>query len=566
VVALAVSADATSTLVPLKRLPPIGVNPWKAAPLHKKNGFLHVFSRMQSSIDGMLSAAPPQGDKPRHGAQMQRATAAGASGDALDGEDSKQEWGEVQSLRKKQLPPIRAAPGTVSRNSNASALPQTKPAPSQDSVFEKTMGKLDAADSSPSAPPAAGDAVEVPAALAQAGLSAEALLRSRISPARSSAVKRMPAPGAEVPALTAENGASPSPVRMGGSPAVPRGALIRVNTSKAAAVTGSVARNSSSSDTSITPPSSSAAAGVAAAEESPEGAPHSPEKKSLRFSDIGGTPTEGASRKHKESVAAPPLGSLRYTVTSDTATASTSTAAGSSTPMKGTAEAGGRTTFTYAPPAPVAAAAAAALNDASAAAAPHAEEEEEVPIAQVFFLAWPELYLEGVQSLIMILALYIALFFTNFVAAAHSSEWKIITFIPAVVCAVLLVYITKCAVMLASIHAVDCDAILEVLEQTEGAAVLSALIKRKVIALLGEMGPDPQAELVNLFSQIDSDGSGSISRDEFAEYMNSIEIHFDRRRWMQVFRSIDTTFDNKVQWRSLHLPPKQCGPSPMLRL
>jgi hypothetical protein len=38
----------------------------------------------------------------------------------------------------------------------------------------------------------------------------------------------------------------------------------------------------------------------------------------------------------------------------------------------------------------------------------------------------------------------------------------------------------------------------------------------------------------------------SSSRDEFAEYMNSIEIHFDRKRWMQVYRGIDTTFDNKV--------------------
>ena len=36
------------------------------------------------------------------------------------------------------------------------------------------------------------------------------------------------------------------------------------------------------------------------------------------------------------------------------------------------------------------------------------------------------------------------------------------------------------------------------------------------------------------------------SRDEFAEYMNSIEIHFDRRRWMQVFRGIDINFDQAV--------------------
>eukprot|EP01032_Pedospumella_encystans_P007663 gene7663-9168_t len=174
------------------------------------------------------------------------------------------------------------------------------------------------------------------------------------------------------------------------------------------------------------------------------------------------------------------------------------------------------------------------------------EEEESAPIVDVFFLSWPELYIESVQSLIMILALYYSLYFTNFIAAAGSVEWCFITLAPAVLSSLLLVYIIKCAVMLSAIHAVDCDAILEVLEQTEGARALSALMREKVMALLNEMGDDPEVELYNLFAEVDSDHSGAISRDEFAEYMNSIEIHFDRRRWMQVFRGIDTTFDNKI--------------------
>jgi len=173
-------------------------------------------------------------------------------------------------------------------------------------------------------------------------------------------------------------------------------------------------------------------------------------------------------------------------------------------------------------------------------------EEEESAIADVFFLSWPELYLEAVQSLIMIIALYFALYFTNFIVAAESPAWKGLTLMPAVASSLLLVYIVKSAVILSALHAVDCDAILEVLDQTEGARALSALMKEKVMALLNEMGPDPEVELYNLFSEVDSDHSGAISRDEFAEYMNSIEIHFDRRRWMQVFRGIDTTFDNKI--------------------
>ena len=136
--------------------------------------------------------------------------------------------------------------------------------------------------------------------------------------------------------------------------------------------------------------------------------------------------------------------------------------------------------------------------------------EEETAIADVFFLSWPELYLEGVQSLIMIIALYYALYFTNFIAASGSSEWKLLTLVPAILSSILLIYIVKCAAMLSALHAVDCDAILEVLEQTEGARQLSQQIRDKVIAKLQSIGVEPQAELIELFAQIDMNGNGCI--------------------------------------------------------
>jgi hypothetical protein len=171
--------------------------------------------------------------------------------------------------------------------------------------------------------------------------------------------------------------------------------------------------------------------------------------------------------------------------------------------------------------APKTAAAIAAANMAAAgrgvqrrlsalAAANGEDEEEPTPIVDVFFLSWPELYIQVVQSLIMILALYFSLYFTNFIAASGSVGWRFITLTPAVLSSLLLMYIIKCAVMLSAIHAVDCDAILEVLEQTEGAQALSALMREKVMSLLNEMGPDPEVELYNLFSEVDSDHSGAI--------------------------------------------------------
>ena len=137
-------------------------------------------------------------------------------------------------------------------------------------------------------------------------------------------------------------------------------------------------------------------------------------------------------------------------------------------------------------------------------------DDEESAIADVFFLSWPELFLEAVQALIMIIALYFALYFTNFIVAAETPAWQGMTLVPAVVSSLLLIYIVKSAVLLSALHAVDCDAILEVLEQTEGARLLSEQIQAKIITRLAEMGTEPQSEIFNLFGQIDSDGSGYI--------------------------------------------------------
>lgn len=149
-------------------------------------------------------------------------------------------------------------------------------------------------------------------------------------------------------------------------------------------------------------------------------------------------------------------------------------------------------------------------NKSSGAGASNVWEEEESAIADVFFLSWPELYLEAVQSLIMIIALYFALYFTNFIVAAESPQWRGLTLIPAIASSLLLIYIVKSAVILSALHAVDCDAILEVLEQTEGARLLSEQIKQKITGRLQEMGTEPQSEIFNLFEQIDDDGNGYI--------------------------------------------------------
>lgn len=58
-------------------------------------------------------------------------------------------------------------------------------------------------------------------------------------------------------------------------------------------------------------------------------------------------------------------------------------------------------------------------------------------------------------------------------------------------------------------------------------------MRSKILSRLKEMG-EPQAELYNLFREIDDNGNGNLSRDEFATFMNAIEINFSRKKWQQV--------------------------------
>lgn len=128
-------------------------------------------------------------------------------------------------------------------------------------------------------------------------------------------------------------------------------------------------------------------------------------------------------------------------------------------------------------------------------------------ISSVFLLKNPMLYFETVQALIMLISLYIALWLTNFLVAAKSIAYIIISLLPGLLSAVVYLYVVKSAALLKAIHVIDNDAVLEVLEQTEGSQLLGETIRKKILERLKELG-EPQAELYNLFNEIDSSGNG----------------------------------------------------------
>jgi hypothetical protein len=67
----------------------------------------------------------------------------------------------------------------------------------------------------------------------------------------------------------------------------------------------------------------------------------------------------------------------------------------------------------------------------------------------------------------------------------------------------------KTAALLKSISELDNDAVLEVIEQTEGSRLLGITMREKILSRLEDLG-EPQAELYTLFHEIDSSGNGSL--------------------------------------------------------
>lgn len=463
-------------------MPAIDRKLWKAAP-YKSTTVAHVFTKMQKQIEAMMhdgSEAPLKTahNKPGHHQGLHGLRQGGWGGPDPQEEDSKVSWGEAAQLKQK-LPPLAQSSGkqghifgrTISKFSIHS----------DDQAAESPMSTTNSGTNTAAAALTTATSTVTASAVNLEGLSSRtydpnapsSLLKTKLPPIK-------PSQPQELPKLNAE-------------------ALLKARISPARPVSRKTGSPIAKIDTAL----GGAIAGTAAA----------PSDNSLKFSDLAAEQTE---KKHKESLVPPPIGSLRYTPTRSTG----GRGFGDDAPGAQTPSEKAPTFTTPFPimrlsntPDPVTGAhpAPTRLSGISMGGnGPSGEEEEETPIVDVFILSWPELYLECVQSLIMIIALYYALFFTNFMAAAGSPAFKFLAIVPALISSVLLIYIVKCAVMLGAIHAVDCDAILEVLEQTEGAAVLSALIKEKVIALLQEMGPEPYSQLVNLFAQIDADGSGNI--------------------------------------------------------
>jgi hypothetical protein len=70
---------------------------------------------------------------------------------------------------------------------------------------------------------------------------------------------------------------------------------------------------------------------------------------------------------------------------------------------------------------------------------------------------------------------------------------------------------------------IDSDAMLEIIEQTEGTRYLGAMMRSRMLDRLREMG-NPEQELKALFEEIDDNNSNLLSRREFQIFLEALGI------------------------------------------
>ena len=165
----------------------------------------------------------------------------------------------------------------------------------------------------------------------------------------------------------------------------------------------------------------------------------------------------------------------------------------------------------------------------------------------IFWLSRPDFYFEVVQFVIMLIALYLALWLAIFSGAEVVGYWKAIAIIPGLLCVVNYLYVVKTAALLKALYSVDYEALDQVFQQTDASRALEQSIRQKLLAkmqLSESAGKKHSWEFLkkkvyDVFCEIDYDNGGLVNRSEFSLYLSRMGISLNRKQWKETFRNID---------------------------
>jgi AcrR family transcriptional regulator len=125
--------------------------------------------------------------------------------------------------------------------------------------------------------------------------------------------------------------------------------------------------------------------------------------------------------------------------------------------------------------------------------------------------------------------------------------WGLYSLLPGLASALLYFYIIKSSALLKAMVFWDTETMAQVIEDAEASMKLGQEVRERMLQKLPNIA-EPLKELEILFSQISSEGSTSLKRKEFQLLLNSLDIHFSRKKWALIFKEVDHNFDDEVSF------------------
>jgi hypothetical protein len=160
-----------------------------------------------------------------------------------------------------------------------------------------------------------------------------------------------------------------------------------------------------------------------------------------------------------------------------------------------------------------------------------AEEDTFPEIRDIFFLKSPALYFYSTECVMMLICLYLAFYFSNYLQEAehtdHSRLWVFMSLLPCAVSVLLFLYVAKSAALTKAIIHLDLESVEKILEESESVHHLGELVRQKILRRLKTASASrPEDHVINFFKQLDIDNSNSLSRLEFKEALQIMRVCF----------------------------------------
>lgn len=174
-------------------------------------------------------------------------------------------------------------------------------------------------------------------------------------------------------------------------------------------------------------------------------------------------------------------------------------------------------------------------------------------VSEIFLFKNRHLFYRGIELVVMLNCLYMALWVTNFITVAYESGrpvmWQIFIIMPIIYTFGCLSVLVKTSSKMLAVEELNIEVIGRMVEEEEMTRGIIADLRLKILALVDDIGDDNksrQAMVEELFAHIDSDQSGQITKRELRIFLEALHLHFSNSKLNRLFKTVDSDHDGFI--------------------